>query len=202
MSRLHDSLYSVPADAHVVALANIVKYRDAFEVQDLYRRTLAAHWFSQPCEAPADECVEDIFSGGNGWGSPQNGSNTDTEDDELNGNNSTLRPRDYRRMTQRQRVGHRSGHQRSHSRSSDQSASTVTAGPRYQRISHDDGSQHHVRAAAALARERSGILDSMQSTLGSDRGLGDTGYKPTREVSESEVRDNLVAWKLPGALPT
>lgn len=38
------------------------------EVQDLYRQTLAAYWASQPGELRADECIEDIFSGGDGWG--------------------------------------------------------------------------------------------------------------------------------------
>lgn len=38
------------------------------EMQDMYRRTLAAFWTSQPGELKADECIEDIFSGGDGWG--------------------------------------------------------------------------------------------------------------------------------------
>ena len=37
-------------------------------MQDMYRRTLAAFWASQPGELRADECIEDIFSGGDGWG--------------------------------------------------------------------------------------------------------------------------------------
>lgn len=42
--------------------------REMGEMQDMYRRTLAAYWASQPGELKADECVEDIFSGGDGWG--------------------------------------------------------------------------------------------------------------------------------------
>ncbi|EME49806.1 hypothetical protein DOTSEDRAFT_40956 [Dothistroma septosporum NZE10] len=38
------------------------------EMQDMYRRTLAAYWASQPGELRADECIEDIFGGGDGWG--------------------------------------------------------------------------------------------------------------------------------------
>lgn len=34
----------------------------------MYRRTLAAYWSAQPGELKADECIEDIFAGGNGWG--------------------------------------------------------------------------------------------------------------------------------------
>ncbi|KAK5122213.1 hypothetical protein LTR85_004123 [Meristemomyces frigidus] len=42
--------------------------REMGEMQDMYRRTLAAYWASQPGELKADECIEDIFSGGDGWG--------------------------------------------------------------------------------------------------------------------------------------
>ncbi|KAK0774119.1 hypothetical protein LTR75_016949 [Friedmanniomyces endolithicus] len=42
--------------------------REMGEMQDMYRRTLAAYWASQPGEVRADECIEDIFSGGDGWG--------------------------------------------------------------------------------------------------------------------------------------
>ncbi|KAK3994939.1 N-terminal C2 in EEIG1 and EHBP1 proteins-domain-containing protein [Cladorrhinum sp. PSN332] len=43
------------------------KSRDVFEVQDMYRRALAASWASQPTELPADQCIEDIFAGGDGF---------------------------------------------------------------------------------------------------------------------------------------
>ncbi|KAH8886733.1 hypothetical protein GQ53DRAFT_844675 [Thozetella sp. PMI_491] len=44
------------------------KARDnAHEVQDMYRRALTASWACQPDELPADECIEDIFAGGDGF---------------------------------------------------------------------------------------------------------------------------------------
>ncbi|AEO65228.1 bb653733-3e04-4ca3-9db6-4e970a9b155c [Thermothielavioides terrestris] len=46
------------------------KFRDMFEIQDMYRRALAASWASQPGELPADQCIEDIFAGGEGFGAP------------------------------------------------------------------------------------------------------------------------------------
>lgn len=42
--------------------------RELGEMQDMYRRTLAAHWAGMPGELRADECIEDIFAGGDGWG--------------------------------------------------------------------------------------------------------------------------------------
>lgn len=44
------------------------KSREAGEAQDLYRRNLAAHFNAQPGELRADECIENIFAGGDGWG--------------------------------------------------------------------------------------------------------------------------------------
>src|SRR5579862_4229831 len=43
------------------------KSREIREMQDMYRRTLVASWSCQAGELPADECIEDIFAGGDGW---------------------------------------------------------------------------------------------------------------------------------------
>ncbi|KAI9837970.1 MAG: hypothetical protein M1819_006124 [Sarea resinae] len=45
----------------------IQKSREIGEQQDVYRRTLAASWAMQADELPADECIENIFAGGDGW---------------------------------------------------------------------------------------------------------------------------------------
>ena len=57
--------------------------REMGEMQDMYRRTLAAFWTSQPGELKADEAIEDIFSGGDGWG--KNG-RPSTSGDQKDGN--------------------------------------------------------------------------------------------------------------------
>ncbi|KAI9883673.1 MAG: hypothetical protein M1823_004555 [Watsoniomyces obsoletus] len=43
------------------------KTTETRELQDMYRRTLAASFAAQAGELPADECIESIFSGGDGW---------------------------------------------------------------------------------------------------------------------------------------
>lgn len=43
------------------------KSHENTEIQDVYRRALAASWACQADELPADECIEDIFSGGDGF---------------------------------------------------------------------------------------------------------------------------------------
>lgn len=48
-------------------MPSISKSREARELQDMYRRTLAASWMCQAGALPADQCIEDIFAGGDGW---------------------------------------------------------------------------------------------------------------------------------------
>ena len=65
--------------------------RESGRLQDMYRRTLAASWLAQAGELPADKCIEDIFAGGDGWGTDQLGGSTDEEDEESDGDSRTLR---------------------------------------------------------------------------------------------------------------
>ncbi|KAI9644393.1 hypothetical protein NHQ30_007750 [Ciborinia camelliae] len=43
------------------------KSSDRSDLHDMYRCALAASWSASPLEMAADECVEDIFAGGDGW---------------------------------------------------------------------------------------------------------------------------------------
>jgi hypothetical protein len=176
----------------------------------MYRRALAASWHSQPGELPADEVIEDIFSGGDGWkpifSSKSRGPGPDGEDSASLSDEAmrgTLRPSDVRRMNRT--------HRRHHSGASDKSVVTVT-GRDGNGHSHSHGHGHgrngHRRNASREdvarvgqdgTRSRSESLTSLAPTMGSsDRGR-DVGFRRTREVDESEVRDDLIAWKLPEA---
>lgn len=48
---------------------SVMGSHDATELVDMYRRALAASYSCMPGELPADECIEDIFMGGDGTGS-------------------------------------------------------------------------------------------------------------------------------------
>ncbi len=193
------------------------KSRDASELQDMYRRALAASWACQPGEMQADECIEDIFSGGDG--SPQVGdaegngarnplgNNTPTlhhrrthsstslagrygrEDSSPSGDDvldmgSTLRPQNMRTFLR---------HARHHSGASDRSVGTITRGDASTRHREPPGKDD----AGGELRTRSESVTSLATTLGSsDRGK--EGFKRPPEVNEFEVRDDLVAWALPG----
>lgn len=56
--------------------------REMGDLQDMYRRTLAASWACRAGELPPDRLVEDIFAGGDGWesGPPMLKVNDDLED--------------------------------------------------------------------------------------------------------------------------
>lgn len=208
------------------------KSRDVYELQDMYRRALAASWACQPGELPADECIEDIFEGGDGFGEPDGGSPVASptaagdatprghhshhrsrhslsrpggrlgfrrEDSGSTGDDEFLRPSDRRGF---------GGQKRQHSRhGSGESGHTVTG-------RHDHAPPHHGGARApsghrrdgskdsgrppssAGMRGRSESLSSLAATIESERGR--SGFKSAKEVNEFDVREDMVAWKLPG----
>lgn len=43
------------------------KAQESGKTQDMYRQNLAATWAAQAGELPPDQCIEDIFAGGDGW---------------------------------------------------------------------------------------------------------------------------------------
>lgn len=204
-------------------LPNLSKNRDVAEVQDLYRRTLAASWTRQPSELHTDECIEDIFAGGNGWRTKhRSATSPDSEDDDYE-EDGTLRPNEFRRMGMNHRRNHsgssnhfrrgsnnsynppsspRPHHHRTPSGSSDKSVSTVTGGGfnrlrKGVRILREDGRETPSRDDDMLSTRSVGSLVSAAPTMGSSERERDH-MKRTKEIRESDVRDDLVAWSLPG----
>lgn len=154
-------------------MPTISKSRDHGELQDMYRRALAASWAANSGELPADKCVEDIFNGGDGWRHEKNEKsatprviNEDSASDE-----------------------HR--HHRTQSGTSTHSQSTIT-GKRNARISHK-----HTNSHGTLGPESGTQHDT--SSESSERGR--TGFRQAKEVDEFEIRDDLIAWRLPSQKP-
>jgi hypothetical protein len=214
------------------AMPNTIKARDNAEYHDLYRRTLAASWYSQPGELPADECIEDIFSGGNGWRTKDQSNSSSAEDDYFDDNDvpgdghSTLRPVDLRRLSTRH---FRSGatknrSSRADSVTSDKSGSTVVglsggstslAGFGHHHHHHHHHDHHHShhhhhsshrrthsrnasREEAIQGRDRSTSLASLAATLDNEDIMRDTGLKHVKGAHEYQLRDDMIAWRLPG----
>jgi hypothetical protein len=140
----------------------------------MYRRALAASWASQPGELPADQCVEEIFAGGDGWKHDSKGAPRIAQD------NPNTSGEDLHR------------HHRTQSGASSKSQNTIT-GKGSGRFGHK-----HSRSKDTIGHA-SGIQNSPNETSsdGSERGRTG-GFRKAQEVDEFEVRDDLMAWRLPG----
>lgn len=157
------------------ALSN--KSRDNGELQDMYRRSLAASWASTGHELPADECVEDIFHGGDGWKDTKHSKPLPSHFDGDDNSN------DERRMMH---------HHRTNSGSSTKSQSTITA-KRGPRSGHRPSNSRNNIARSKLT---AGNDTSSENSPGRNR----TNHVREHEVDEFEVREDLIAWRLPNAV--
>ncbi|KAF5138272.1 hypothetical protein E5D57_002058 [Metarhizium anisopliae] len=167
-------LVAPEAEDDTSPMPSISKPRDAAEVHDLYRRTLAASWSRQPNELPADECIEDIFSGGNGWGTKKEAhDNHNSDEGEAEPLAGTLRPSDFRRYANHHNShdGSQGRHSRNKSASSDRSVQVTPDAA----LSTDFSSSHgdaeisqHVDGDLDFAA----LLDALDSSLGELVGVG------------------------------
>lgn len=170
--------------------------REAGELQDMYRRALAASWGAQPGELLADQCVEDIFSGGDGWG-PKHAQ------DKVPAPRQHARPGALRSQQSDEDEyehlhSHRLHHHHSRSRSSSSSRSMSTITGKSMSATARAYTKGGDRPGHVRVSSRSSI-DSQQHDSSSESSEGGRlGFKHPPEVDEFTVRDNLIAWKLPG----
>ncbi|KAM3078677.1 hypothetical protein ACMFMG_006544 [Clarireedia jacksonii] len=168
------------------------------ELQDMYRRALAASWQAGVGEMSADECIEDIFAGGDGWrhdgdrtsGMPATPARIIHGD--ILGTNAS--------GEDLQRFGR--GHRRTGSEVSAMSATTVGGKVRGTEHRHKKSSETGGRGGGGWDRGSVGAGSGIGSPpMGDDDDLererGRPGYKNAREVDEFDIRDDLVAWSLP-----
>jgi len=147
----------------------------------MYRRALAASWQSNGAELPADQCVEDIFNGGDGWKDKRNSRGYTTH---RNGEDS------FSDEPPRTHLHPVSQHYRSHSGSSVKSQNTVTG--RRGAVTHNQSSPNH---RGVSPRSKAEPLNDTSSENSSEKGR--QRKRAEHEVDEFEARENLVAWRLP-----
>lgn len=153
-------------------MPSISKSRDHGELQDMYRRALAAKWSAHHHELAADQCIEDIFNGGNGW-----------KDEHMGGT-----PKISHEDSDEHR--HRHHHHRTPSGTSmksSQSQSTITG--KTVRIGHKHSRSRETMGPAPTDSPENGSEGS------SERGR--SGFRRPHEVDEFDVREDLMAWRLP-----
>jgi hypothetical protein len=160
----------------VIDLPTINKTRDNGDLQDMYRRALAASWASTTAELPADQCVEDIFNGGDGWKDKKHEDRVPPLADDHSASDEHLRR-----------------HQRSGSGESTKSQSTITT--KNKNFNRIGGHRHSTSQDTLNALPGAQTLqhDSLEISLERAR----TEFRKANEVDEFELRDDLVAWRLP-----
>jgi len=106
---------------------------DHNDLQDLYRQSVAASLFANPNEFTAEECIEDIFNGGDGW----KGGWPDSKD------KSKTKPRIPEETTE-----YRAHHMRNKSDSSLKSQSTIKG---HTRLGHKHSRSQDLRHGSGIS---------------------------------------------------
>lgn len=153
-------------------MPTISKSRDHGELQDMYRRALAAKWSAYSHELTADQCIEDIFNGGTGW------KNTSIGGTPLISQEDSDEHRQHRH--------HRTPS--GTSMKSSQSQSTITG--KTGRLGHKHSRSRDLGAPHPSAETLDGSSENS-----SERGR--SGFRKPHEVDEFDVREDLMAWRLP-----
>ena len=173
------------------------KTTETREGQDMYRRTLAASFAAQTGELPADQCVESIFAGGDGWRQDDGNPDSVSGDDQFKSRRSPAETSNPGSHSGRPAHGER-GHRRSlfGSRFGGRPKSNTSLS-----IIHDDhqldaagishmghqteDSRHHRPISAVAATAAS----FPWAVVGTTNGQG--------EVEEGEVSEDLRSWTIP-----
>ncbi|KAL9117766.1 MAG: hypothetical protein Q9187_005695 [Circinaria calcarea] len=156
------------------------KTREIGELQDMYRRTLAASWAAQAGELPADECIENIFAGGDGWGKQKAGDQLQVSGgirggESTNGDDSDG---DFRAAQ-----GHRRNSSGFGRRANTKQRSHIRTGSKEHDSSRDSGGV-------------SGRGSIEQQTNSSSAEEKRRSYRKVHEIDEFDVREDLRSWEI------
>lgn len=164
---------SQPSDIGHLPTMPAKLFREKNEQQAIYRKTLVAAFSSQ--ELPADECIEDIFAGGDGWGRYRESSMA-TQDSLTNDEHDTS---DVEHL---QVPGKSRNAQRGQS-------SDLRYGTRGGRAVNSDKSQSNGSDSRRVTPE-----NTTPSNSSDDRKHN--AKRQPNEVSEIDVREDLRSWEI------
>lgn len=160
----------------------------------MYRLALAASWGAQMNELSADQCIEDIFNGGDGWKDTYSPIHTSHSNP-----SSHLVPHMPTHIHDHSDDEHHHGrrvHHRSHSGTSLKSQNTITKKTSFQRMR---GHKHTGSQETVFGRQVDGAGEGSEDGSQRDGGVIGGMKRSPKEVDEFDVRDDLVAWRLPVA---
>jgi len=156
------------------------KTRELSELQDMYRRTLAASWACQTGELAPDKLVEDIFAGGDGGAmnppprptsSRGDGADDSASISDSTDSRQTMQPQNLSPITAQRSIMER---KHSHQRSQNKSLDNTSVNSGMSNVSGRGSIEQQVTHGKAEKKRRS--------------------YKPAQEVTEFDVHDDLRSW--------
>ncbi|KAJ5477339.1 hypothetical protein N7539_007483 [Penicillium diatomitis] len=169
---------SEPGDSeelvHVPAIAT--RSREAADMQDMYRRTLAASWNSRAWDLPADKLVEELFAGNSCWNNTSHDHPNDGFSDSLSESLTVEAAR------QQSRSGNRLSPSYEKQPKSASSGSNSTA-----RLASTSNSGHS-------HPQKGGSLE--QQLHENAKGRGWKSRQAEHELSEFDVREDLRSWEI------
>ena len=154
------------------------KTREIGELQDMYRRTLAASWAAQAGELPADQCIENIFAGGDGWGNARSGDHLQVPTSKKNGDSTEDDGSDEESRVRR-------GHGRNAS-SFSRSMKQRGHGSKSNRGNHSNRTTDSVDGQGSIE-----LQANSSSTEEKARS-----YRRMHEIDEFEAREDLRSWEI------
>ncbi|KAL5337646.1 mitochondrial inner-membrane-bound regulator-domain-containing protein [Aspergillus crustosus] len=149
--------------------------REVADMQEMYRRTLAASWTSSSDELPADKLIEGLFSGSIGQADPRNTDSSQSAEDHFDDRSRSGKPG-----------------------ATGQVASRNLLSPAYERRSKSRS--RHANGTKALdfspAIEHAGKTGSIEHQLyDGAKGKSWRNRNTDHELSEFDVRENLRSWE-------
>lgn len=168
---------SEPVDSeelgHLPSLST--KSREAADMQDMYRRTLAASWTSRVGDLPADKLVEELFAGSACWNNEAHNSPNPSESDHspFLGPDTAVRPSRSGKILSPSFERRPKSTSSNHSRSSSKTPDTLLS------LGHP---------------QKGGSIE--QQLHDSAKGRGSKGRSNEHELSEFDVREDLRSWEI------
>lgn len=151
------------------------KSSEASDMQDLYRRTLAASWNSRSSDLPADKLIEDLFAGGTGGVNGTDGARLSRLDDNLHVTDSPSSEADSRPSRLSPNFERRPRSPSSNTNQNDRKAPGLLA-------------------AMGQHGRRGGSIE--QQLYDNSKANGFKSRAPAHELSEFDVREDLRSWEI------
>lgn len=151
------------------------KSSEVSDMQDLYRRTLAASWNSRSSDLPADKLIEELFSGGIGWDNGTQNHRMSRLDDSLNVASAD------------------------NGAGSRESPSSNRLSPNFERRLKSSSS-NEVKGPELLSAmghgRRGGSIEQQIYDNSKAKGLRNRAATTEHELSEFDVREDLRSWEI------